>query len=180
MKKLLCILLAVLTVLPFGTAAAKAIIPTAWDSIETFEDGSYLILSGAESEGNEAEPVTNLFAWLMNLLKKLFSLLLGIKESTREVSGEKYLSYYSSDGTLLWTVTLKAKFRYSDVFTECVDAQLSAQMFDRDWQLVSSDCSKNGNSASASFTVRQTKLGIPLKSITKELVLTCDTNGKLQ
>ncbi len=179
MKKLLCVLLALLTVLPFDAVAAKAIVPTACDSIETFEDGSYLILSAAEPEENEAETVTNLFARLMNLLKKLFSLLLDIKESTREVSGEKYLSYYSSDGTLLWTVTLKAKFRYSDAFAECVDAQLSAQMFDRDWQLVSSDCEKDANSASASFTVRQTKLGIPLKSITKELVLTCDTNGKL-
>lgn len=178
MKKMIAVMLSVLILFPLGLFTAAAADFSGENILETFDDGSYMVVSDAQKK--ETEAATDIFSRLLDFFRKLLEILFGIKNDRKEVSGEKYLSYYGSDGTLLWTVTLKAEFMCLADTAECVDAQLFARTYDNDWRLASYVCSKKGNCASAQFTVKQTKLGVPLKSVSKELVLTCDANGILR
>lgn len=160
---------------------------------EYFEDGSYMIVSyesphsalpddddnvSGEGTGIPEDAESNLSKILkpiIDFIKKIIKLLTN-QETVRRT---KYASYYDSQGALLWTVHVTAEFIYNGKSSVCKDVRVSYVLYDHDWKLVSVDKSKKGNTASAQFTVRQNKLGVPLKTIEKTVTLTCDKDGNI-
>lgn len=180
MKKLLSLLLALL-LLPLGsiavTAAAPPPVSAREETIEILDDGSYFTVGTTAPIVKES--ADGFLMRLMSLLKKIIRFFRGIKNDVKEIEAEKYISYYDSKGVKLWTVTLTASFRYNGIAAECRSASLKQEMYDRDWQMVSSACEKDTDRVQASFTVRQTKLGVRLKTIEKTITIVCAANGTL-
>ncbi len=141
---------------------------------EYLEDGSYFVEVINDGISNEKEE--GIFMKLFSFLKKLIDFFRGRKS----VSKTKYLNYYSSDNELLWTARLEGDFVYTKNSAECISSRFGMEIADSDWKLISSECDKNENTAEASFSVRQYKLSVPLKTIEKTLTLTCDTKGNVK
>ena len=150
---------------------------------ETLADGSYIVtvlsdapppfgdgLMSAESAG-----IFDVITRMLQFLRQLIWLLSG----TRTVSKTKYVNYYDSNGTLLWTVALQADFTWNREQATCVSASARHSVFDEDWGIVRAQAEKAGNTAAGYFAVRQVKLGVPLKTIERTLTLTCDADGNV-
>lgn len=176
-KKLLCMLLCITCLLPAFSVIAFAENPAAAEFCETLENGDYITYSISDSKNDlQNEDAMSVLTRLLHLLRRMLQMLTG----TKTVQKTKYVNYYDKNGTLLWTVTLTARFAYSKSNVKCEAAAVNAEMFDPDWRLISAATEKSGPTATARFTVRQTKLGVPLKTIEKTVTLTCDRNGNVE
>ena len=172
MKRFIAVLIStVLFTFPLLSVEAAAITT---EKREYLPDGTYFVETVSDSTENESD--FGIFARLMSFFRKLIEFFKGQKT----VIKTKYLNYYSSEGELLWTAKLKGKFICSRSAVICSSADFSIDIFDSDWTLVSSSCSEQENTAIAEFSVRQTKLLVPLKTITKEMTLICDINGNVK
>lgn len=58
---------------------------------------------------------------------------------TRTVSKNKYVNYYDSGGTLLWTASLTAEFTYNRQQATCAYAARHSVTYDRDWSVASTN-----------------------------------------
>lgn len=157
-----------------------------------FDDGSYCVtnvyyISRLKPEAGEVS--VSFITALMNVFKRIFALLKklsGVKTVSQEkevrykVSPAKEVRYYDSNNVLLWTVTLAADFEYNGSSAVCTKAKLYFLAYDQDWKMDSSDCRKEENRAVGAFSVRQYKLGAPLKLIEKEITLTCSPDGEIK
>ena len=114
---------------------------------------------------------------LLNLMKRLFALLFPDRPLT--VSKTKSAEYFDANGKGLWMISLTADFTYNGKTSACTNARVTYKIYDSDWKNVSSSCSKSAATATGTFSMRQYKLGVPLKLIEKTLTLTCDANGKV-
>lgn len=188
MKKIVAFLLSTLLIF---TALYPAVSATSVESdIERFEDGSYLTVTyisppadtndedyweNTDDAIEEDSPsvLTKLIRWLRDFFKKLFA-----KQST--VIKVKYCNYFDSNGKCLWSVKLSGTFSYNHREAICISSNITCDIRDSDWKLISSNHSEDGNSAKGAFAIRQYKLGVPLKLIKKELTLTCDKNGNVK
>ena len=196
MKKIIAFLLSLIifTVPIFSLSSAYA-----QTDKEYFDDGSYITVTYAcpplsdrpnydvsdEGDNNDiAEEssislLTKIIRWLRDLLNRLFA-----KQHTQQTkytkSGYKYCNYFDSNGNLLWSVYLKGTFIYSSKEAVCIASEIGSIIVDSDWELVSSECIEEEDSAICNFAVRQYKLGVPLKLIEKELTLTCDKKGNIK
>ncbi len=167
---LLCVLLLTGTAAPFASNAQ-------YDETIYLDDGSYLKFSVKDAYSIEQESASMSFIEkIIEWIKAIFSLFK--KEKT--VSKAKYTEYYSSNGELLWKVYLKAAFTYDGKTAVCTSSNIYYEIYDRDWSLESSSAKKIENTATGTFTVKQHKLGVPLKEISKTLTLTCDKNGNVK
>lgn len=175
MKRIIAFLISVvLLALPGFSAYAAA---ADGEIIECGEDGSYYVTAVSDKAPYEDENENELtfLTKLLELFKKIIAFLTG----KQTVSKTKYVSYYDSRGTLLWTVFLTASFTYNGKEAVCTGASVSHDIVDTDWKMQTAECSKAENTARGFFAVRQYKLGLPLKTIEKELTLRCDTKGNV-
>ncbi len=172
MKKFLSIFIAfIITFIPFCfTASAKE--PDSDVQTEYFEDGSYMTVGTSSVIENESSDV---FAKILEFFRKLIEFFTGNKT----ISRTKYARYYDKNGNLLWTVFLEAEFSYNGKTSLCKNAKAYYETYDNDWEIISSESSADGNTATADFSVQQTKLGVKLKTVNKTLTLTCDKDGSI-
>ena len=191
MKKIisfiLCTLLLLTAVYP---AVSAAYVPA---GAQRFDDGSYITvtsyrpyskpyddedhfesINGAE---DESSPATSPLAKFILRLKEIFAKIFA-KQST--VTKYKYCNYFDSEGYLLWSVRLKGTFTYNHRKAVCVNSEITCEILDPDWNVISCNSSEDGNCATGSFAIRQYKLGVPLKLIEKTLTLTCDKEGNVK
>ena len=117
---------------------------------------------------------------LLSLVRAFLQRLLRFFGKTDTVTKTKYLRYYDSKGVLLWTTYLTATFQYNGKKVVCTEAALTAEIADGDWTLDEKQTEKADNTAKGTVTFRQHKLGVPLKTITRTLTLTCDKNGNVK
>ncbi len=191
MKKIISLLLSIL-LLAFSFVPSSG----AYQSErEYFEDGSYIIISdefiGNDYEGEDDNHISGdgqgfpengesgigrILKTVVEIIKKIIAFL----KNNKTVTETKYVSYYSSEGKLLWMATLTAGFTYNGKSAVCDSAKAGCNIYDSDWRLVSKDCAKNENTATANFTVKQHKLAVPLKTIEKSLTITCDKDGNIK
>ena len=184
---LLCTLLLVIPLYPAASAVSVE------SDIEYFDDGSYMTMTYARpyiesSPGDDAvseedadgvfeesspSVLNRLIRWFKDLINKIFA-----KQAT--VTKTKYCNYFSSDGELLWYVRLEGKFTYNHRKAVCVSSEINYEIFDSDWKLISAEHREEGNTAKGCFSMRQYKLGVPLKLIEKNLTLTCSKNGTVK
>lgn len=192
MKKLIAILLCCLVI---SLAVYPAVSATSVESdVERFDDGSYITVTYVRPP-NEIKPpadddsdgywedtdhaeeavstVTKIIRWLKNFLERLFA-------RQKTTTKTKYCNYFDSNGKLLWSVSLKATFTYNHRKAVCVSSEITCEIRDSDWKLISSEHSEDGNSAKGTFAVRQYKLGVPLKLIERTLTLSCDKEGNVK
>lgn len=171
MKKITAVLLSIIllyvSLLPLSATAAE-------EKREYLSDGSYFVEVVADAAENENFP--GILARLLNFLRSLVDFFKGQKTVTKT----KYLNYYSSDGELLWSAMLKGEFVCSKKLVICSSSDFNIDIYDSDWSLLSFSCRENENTATADFTVLQTKLLVPLKTVEKTLSLTCDINGNVK
>ena len=175
-KRIISMLLcAVLLLVPFApfVSAENGVKPGA--GVEYFEDGSYLVFDILEEE---AYTSATFLQKLLNLLKKIFAFLRP-EPAQQTVSKTKYAEYNDANGKRLWSISLDADFTYNGKTSVCTNARVTYKIYDSDWKNVSSSCSKSAATATGTFSMRQYKLGVPLKLIEKTLTLTCDANGKV-
>lgn len=181
MKKIISLLLCILMIFP-------ATLPLCHASAikETLDDGSYIVEDFEYEDVNldGAETSESFITKIINLIKRIIELIFGKKaEETPEIkttSATKYSEYYDKNGTLLWAVYLTGYFSYNGDTSTCTDSSVSYIIHDSDWKLLSVENTETTNTAKASFTVKQYKLGVPLKTIQRELTITCDKDGKLK
>lgn len=178
MKKLLCVLLCAALFFPVLTLYGAAAPPSEPEARETLADGSYFVtvLSDAPPSYNEITDEGGFFA-LVNRMIQFLRQVIQLLRGTRTISKTKYVNYYDSGGTLLWTLSLTAEFTCNKQRTTCTSAYARHEVYDRDWSVVKTDVEKADDTATGTFSVRQTKLGVPLKTIDRTITLTCDTNG---
>ena len=176
MKRLLTILLCTLLLaLPLLPAAQAAVAYFDYEVTETLEDGSSLVTSIQMEEQLESDTFD-----LLSLVRAFLQRLLRFFGKTDTVTKTKYLRYYDSKGVLLWTTYLTATFQYNGKKVVCTEAALTAEIADGDWTLDEKQTEKADNTAKGTVTFRQHKLGVPLKTITRTLTLTCDNNGNVK
>ena len=168
----LCFLTLVLCLIP-AVSAADAEDPRT----ETLENGDRLVTGIGEPllQGAPEDAGVATLARLLRFFRRLVHLLTGTKTTERS----KYLRYYDHNGVLLWEATLTAEFAYSARRVRCERATLSFVSQDPDWSLVSRQTETAGDAARGTVSVRQTKLGVPLQTVTRTLTLTCDSNGNV-
>lgn len=94
-------------------------------------------------------------------------------------AGQKYYDYYSSEGTLLWRVILKAQFSYDGTSSECISASSVVLIENDEWYTISKTASKSGNTATGKVTMGRKMLGVKVDERSVTLSLTCDKNGNL-
>lgn len=171
MKKILSVLLCALLIFA-AVLPAFAAEENGESVIEEYEDGSRLVGGFCKAENESAPDILTRF---LQLMKKILQFFTGGKS----VSATKYLTYKDANGEALWTVYLHASFDCSRKGAKCTKAAITADLFDADWKLLSKSAAKNGDTASGEFTVRQYKLGVPLKTVSETLTVRCDGNGNL-
>ena len=193
-KRLVAFLLCVLLLVP---AVALPAFSVEQEDVqkETFADGDYIVIETADNEphigyiaddgnyyspqgyGDAVEEATLLSVRsILDLFRRIVRFITG----TKTVEKVKYVKYYDTSGNIIWIVTLKAKFSYSETRVKCDSSKLTFQRRDPDWKMISSNATKSGNTARGEFIVRQTKLGVNLKTVEKTITLTCDKNGNVQ
>lgn len=181
----LCMLVVALPLVPI--VGVQAVTETAE---EYFEDGSYLVVGfderGVINDSEESAEVS-LFQKIIDMLKRILEYFFGKNEGpesdsvkTKSTSKTKYANYYDANGNLLWSIYLQGHFSYDGEKAECTHVSVSSNIKDSDWKLLSADGTKEGATATGTFSVRQYKLGVPLKTIEKTLTLTCDKNGNIK
>ena len=191
LKRVLCVLLFLL--FTFGTLCVAPVSNVSAESIveqrEELEDGDYIIYVTRDSVFNDEnsgsyggaveESVVSSPLSLLSRIIKMMRTIVNFLTGTKTVEKAKSVNYYDKNGKLLWTVTLHAKFSYTKKKVTCEGAYITAHMLDDDWKLVLADASKGVATATGHFAVRQSKLGVNLKTIEKTIRLTCDTTGNV-
>lgn len=131
-------------------------------SIETFEDGSYIVTTLCEevesSISNSLSPCASTY-------------------STK--SGSKTETGYSSDGDVLWTFTLRGSFTYGSGTSSCTAATYSYTTPGSGWSLDSASTSKSGNTAYGTGEFVKKVLFITTDSRTSSLSISCSSTGTL-
>ena len=175
-KKLICLFLSVVCLLSLFSFAASASVDSAPVSRESMDNGDYIETGITDAAaGTHNEDAMSAVTRLIRLLREFLRMLTG----TKSVEKVKYVNYYDKNGVLLWSVSLQARFTYSHSKVKCESASISYEMLDADWNMVSAKAAKSGATATGAFSVRQTKLGVPLKLIERTITLTCDTDGNV-
>lgn len=151
-KKLSVLLLAlsIFITVPF-TAFAQDVTVTD-ESVQYFEDGSYLVTEITES----ITPFSS-----------------GTKSKAKTVT------FYENDDEKQWSVTLHTTFKYTGTSVSCTNAYTSHVIYDSAWKVTQDDVSKAGSIVTGTFVVKKYWLGIITKTIPLKIVTSCDRNGNI-
>lgn len=150
MKKIVSlILISVLILLISPTIVA---VDTEKNAIEYFDDGSYL--------------VTTLETF-------------GLSRATKTITGKKTATYKDSDDTTLWSATLTGTFSYTGSSATCTASSITYSIVDDSWKITSATASKSQNQALGNVIAKRYTLGIPFKTIEKDITITCSASGTL-
>lgn len=101
----------------------------------------------------------------------------GTKASTK--TGTKTVNYKNSAGVVMWYVKVTGTFTYGNGSATCTSSTVSAASNNKCWKIASKSSSKTGNKAKASATAKQYQAGVLKKTMTKNVTLTCSSNGTL-
>lgn len=185
MKRIVSIILCIVMLF---LSAFPAYAVTADMQTEQNEDGSYFVITNeplsstlplpgtpGETEKHEMNVILALFKNLITKLMRLIYRMSGQKDVTKT----KYVYYYSSDKTLLWSATVTGEFVYSASSAKCIRADYGFETYDSNWKLNDCICAEQANTATATFYVEHHSLGVKLQTIEKTVTLTCDTNGNV-
>lgn len=95
------------------------------------------------------------------------------------VSGTKQFDYYDSSNDKVWTYSITGVFSYNGSTSSCTAVSDSYSIINSNWHLDSHSCSKSGNTANGSITMKKKIIGITIDTVTRSLSLSCSANGTL-
>lgn len=150
MKKLIAILLvaaSLLAVLPVCSAQDDG---TQAKDVVYYEDGSYLVTVIEDVPSARAS-------------------------NTR--TKNKVCTWYNSDDTVAWEITLTATFTFDGTSATCDTAICTASIYDRTWYIISKTASKSGNVAYGNAVLGYKILGVVIDKRPINLTLTCSPTG---
>ena len=96
--------------------------------------------------------------------------------ATNTKTASKTEKYKNSNGTVMWSVTVKGTFTYTGSSSTCKSASVSTTCPSSSWNVSNPSASKSGNKAIASATGKNRGSGL---SVTRKVTLTCSANGTL-
>ena len=155
MKKLMALLLSLVTVLSMTCVAFAGEIPTTFKTYpaeyEYFDDGSYIVTTITESSSI-------------------------LTRASGSKTASKTAKYYSSSGSALWSVTVTGNFSYTGTSATCKSASVSTKIYNSAWSIISSYAKPSGASATAAASAKSSK-NSTYKTLT--VTLTCKSNGTI-
>ena len=159
MKKLMALLLSLVTVLSMTCVAFAGEMPTTSNTYpaeyEYFDDGSYIVTTITESSSAFAR-------------------------ASRSKTGSKTARYCSNSGSTLWSVTVTGSFSYTGSSATCTNSSVSASSSSSAWKISKKSASKSGSTAKATATaVKYNANGTASQTATKTVTLTCSKTGIL-
>ncbi len=154
MKKFVITILVTMMMLslPLDTFASSQ---TTSESIEYFEDGSYVIITF-----DDAVPTTT---------AAYFS-------STQTVTKSKTAKYYNTNDELICSLKVTGIFTYGNGTAKCTSSSVTANAYSS-WKVSSKSASTSGATAIANATIKQYYNGTVIQSLNKTLKLTCSPTG---
>ena len=99
--------------------------------------------------------------------------------ATQTKSGTKYVIFYNANGVQLWKVQITGVFTYTGSTSACTSVTKATFLYDNAWKVTAESCSKSGNKAMGSFTVKRYVLLVPVQTENVSITLTCSANGTL-
>lgn len=135
--------------LPAGAVNEEKIICT---SIEYFDDGSYLVTTLTEETANSR---------------------------ANTITGNKTYTYSGANGVTEWTYKITGTFSYTGSSSTCTAVSDSYTISNDKWHMSSHSCSKSGNTAYGTVTMKYKVLGITANTITRNISLSCSASGTL-
>lgn len=135
--------------LPAGAVNEEKTIST---SIEYFDDGSYLVTTLTEETTNS-------------------------RANTK--TGNKTYTHIDSNGNTSWTYKITGTFSYTGSTSTCTAVSDSYTISNDNWHMSSHSCSKSGNTANGTVTMKYKVLGITANTITRNISLSCSASGTL-
>lgn len=120
--------------------------------VEYFDDGSYAVITITEDINNSRASVK---------------------------SGTKTYTYTGSNGDTLWTYKVTGTFSYTGSSSTCTAVSDSYSISNDNWHMSSHSCSKSGNTANGTVTMKYKVLGITTDTVTRNVTLTCSATGVL-
>jgi hypothetical protein len=158
MKRIIVSALTALSILclsiPVTAKAATPEIANTTSYTEYYDDGSYSVITITEYEQSAISSVT--------------STKPGSKSYTHYVSGEA-----------VWSYTINASFSYNGSSSSCTSVSDSYSISNSSWHIDSHSCSRSGNTAYGSVTMKKKVLGITTDTVSRSLSLSCSASGTL-
>lgn len=133
-------------------SAAETASATVDTTVEYFDDGSYAIITVTTEAANA-------------------------KATTK--TGTKLYTYKNSDGETQWTYEVTGIFTYTGSSSTCTSVSDSYKISNSKWHMTSHSCSKNGNTASGTITMKYKLLGITTTTVSPTVTLACSATGVL-
>lgn len=99
--------------------------------------------------------------------------------TTNSKSGIKTITHYNNNDEKLWDATIKGTFSYTGSSATCTVASITYNIYNDSWKITSATATKNSNKAIGDITAKHYALGIPVKTVTKTITLTCSATGTL-
>jgi len=96
-------------------------------------------------------------------------------------SGGKTLIFRDNNGNKMWEVSFNVTFKVNQgVSATCTEAYFTAPtIYDSTWRYITNTSSKSGNKASGTITMKKYFMGLPVRTETPTITVTCDNNGNL-
>lgn len=96
-------------------------------------------------------------------------------------SGGKTLIFRDNNGDKMWEVNFNVTFKVNQgVSATCTEAYFTAPtIYDSTWKYITNSTSKNGNKASGNITMKKYFMGLPIRTETPTVTVTCDNYGNL-
>lgn len=148
---LILIVAVMISCFPMTVYAAEEEIVTS-TMVECFDDGSYLVTTITEEVNNT-------------------------RATTK--TGSKTSTYKNSDGEIQWTYKVTGTFSYTGSSSTCTAVSDSYSISNDNWHMSNHSCSKSGNKASGTVTIKYKVLGITTDTVTRNITLTCSATGVL-
>mgnify|MGYP001623829458 CR=1 FL=1 len=98
--------------------------------------------------------------------------------SASTVKKKKTVTYKSTSGTILWSVTVHGTFSYNGTSAKCTSSSVSVTCPSSNWKISKKSSGKSGATATATASAKQYQNNSYLRTVTKTVKLTCSKTGK--
>ena len=150
MKKVLSLVVSFLLILTMAVPVSAAETVVS-EEITYFEDGSYLITTTVQSLSRAANTTTGF---------------------TRK-------SFVDASGYTCWRAVLTGTYSYDGTTATCTGSTIEVYIYNNDFYAITKSAGKSGASATGTFTIARTVIGITIERNTYSMTLTCNPNGTL-
>ena len=184
MKRLISILLAVITIAAITAVPALAASPARQpaNSCKTvFEnnlnrDGTYVKLTFKSEPAVNMRPAPNIPEAISesNITER------NHEHKKRTITAERSTYYLDKSGEKQWEAILKAEFSYDELVSEAKDAKLTLTIYNPDWYEINRITMLNGNTATGTLELGYRFLGITVNTSSYSVKVSCDKDGNLK